>query len=42
MTLPKGVPLSRAMLGAQVVDLLSFGEGEDAIEILSCDVRGFD
>lgn len=31
-------PLSRAMLGAQVGDLLPFGPAEDAIEILSVKV----
>jgi len=31
-------PLSRAMLGAQVGDLLPFGQAEDAIEILSVEV----
>ena len=33
-------PLSRAMLGAQVGDLLPFGDIEDAIEILSVDAAG--
>jgi transcription elongation GreA/GreB family factor len=33
-------PLSRAMLGAQVGDLLTFGNVEDAIEILSISVPG--
>ena len=35
-------PLSRAMLGGQVGDLLPFGEVEDAIEILSVTVPGTD
>jgi transcription elongation GreA/GreB family factor len=33
-------PLSRAMLGAQVGDLLAFGNAEDAIEILNVEVPG--